>query len=80
VAYILEYPLLYLYGALATLAVLISEWFKLYLVLAPFGTPITYGVMGGIIILIGLVKLVRFLHHYPVPTGEPASLEESHGG
>jgi len=79
-AYILEYPLLYLYGALAALSVLISEWFKFHVGLAPFGTPITYGVMGGIIVLIGLFKLVRFLHHYPVPTGEPASLEESHGG
>lgn len=79
-AFMLEYPLLYLYGALAALSVLISEWLKLHAALLPFGTPITYGVMGGIIVLIGLVKLVRFLHHYPVPTGEPATVEVSHAG
>jgi len=68
-AYLMKYPRLYLIGMLIWLAVFINE--LLYdLIDYRIRWLLSYGIIGGIIFLIGLVIFIRFLKKYPLPKRE----------
>ena len=64
-AYLMKYPRLYLIGMLIWLAIFINE-----LLYDPIDYRIrwllSYGIIGGIIFIIGLVIFIRFLKKYPL--------------
>lgn len=66
-AYFLDFAGLYLYGVLIALAPLIGEGLYVYLGVPHHGYPVTFGLTAGLLILVGLVKLVKLLHTYPQP-------------
>jgi hypothetical protein len=63
----LEFPALYLYGVLIALAPLIGELLYVNLDVPHHGYPISFGLTAGLLILVGLVKLVKLLRAYPRP-------------
>ncbi len=65
-AYLLDYPLLFLYGLLLFTALPIGEWLYLYHNASHHGLPITFGSVTAIIFLIGLVKFILFLKNNPL--------------
>lgn len=70
-AYMLDFPRLLLIGVLIGASVVVHE--VLYVTVVPDRVPanlIAYGTAGGVITLIGIVLLVRFLRSYPMPVGE----------
>lgn len=72
-AYLLDFPRLYLYGALLFVATPMGEWLYLYHGAAHHGYPIAFGITAGIMIVTGLVIFVRLLINNPVaemPEGE----------
>ena len=66
-AYFLEFPALYLYGVLIALAPLIGEVLYVNLDVPHHGYPISFGLTAGLLLLVGLVKLVKLLRSYPRP-------------
>lgn len=77
VAYFLEFPHLYTYGALLALSPLAGEWLWVSMNVPHHGYPVTFGLSAAIIILAGLVKFVRLLRANPVPTEGSSSDEAS---
>jgi hypothetical protein len=69
IAYLMKYPRLYLIGILIWLAIFINE-----LLYDPLDYRIrwllSFGVMGCIILIMGLVIFIRFLKKYPLPKEE----------
>jgi len=65
-AHQLDLPRLYGYGALAGLAAPIGELLYRHAGARHHGWPITFGIAGGVILLIGLCMFIRFLRAYPV--------------
>jgi hypothetical protein len=69
IAYLMKYPRLYLIGIFIWLAIFINE-----ILYDPLDYRIrwllSYGLIGGIIFIIGLVIFIRFLKKYPMPKGE----------
>ena len=65
-AYFLDLPRLYGYGVLVGLAAPIGELLHRSAGASHHGWPITFGVAGAVILLIGLCLLIRFLRAYPV--------------
>ncbi|NVM37075.1 MAG: hypothetical protein HWN81_15870 [Candidatus Lokiarchaeota archaeon] len=69
IAYLMKYPRLYLIAILIWLAIFINE-----LLYDPIDYRIrwllSYGILGGIIFLMGLVIFIRFLKKYPLPKEE----------
>ncbi|MFX1431334.1 MAG: hypothetical protein ACFFCY_14305 [Promethearchaeota archaeon] len=69
IAYLMKYPRLYLIGILIWLAIFINE-----LLYDPLDYRIrwflSFGVIGCIILIIGLVIFIRFLKKYPLPKEE----------
>jgi hypothetical protein len=68
-AYFIQYPRFYLYGLLVGISFFLTDLFYIF-VPEPFDTLIVYGLISGIIIMIGIVLLIRFLKKYPVPKEE----------
>lgn len=66
-AWFLNFPALYLYGLLIALAFLVGEGLYLYLGIPHHGYPVTFGSTAGLLILVGLFKLLRLLRAYPLP-------------
>jgi uncharacterized membrane protein len=66
-AYFLNFPWLYLYGALTALSPLVGEALYIYVQAPHHGFPITFGFTAGVAILVGLVKFIRLLRAYPLP-------------
>jgi len=70
-AYLMKYPRLYLIGMLIWFAIFINE-----LLYDPIDYRIrwllSYGIMGSIIFIIGLVIFIGFLKKYPLPKEEMA--------
>lgn len=67
--YLMKYPRLYLIGLLIWLAIFINE--LLYDAIDyRIRWLLSYGIMGGIIFLIGLIIFIQFLKKYPIPRGE----------
>jgi hypothetical protein len=65
--YLLDYPLIFLYGLLLFAALPIGEWLSLSHNAPHHGLPITFGTVTAIIFLIGLVKFILFLKNNPLP-------------
>lgn len=65
-AHLLDLPRLYAYGILVGLAAPVGELLYRNAGATHHGWPITFGVAGGVILLIGLCLLVRFLRTCPV--------------
>jgi hypothetical protein len=74
-AYYLEFPHLYIYGALLALSPLVGEWLWVNMNVPHHGYPVTFGATAAIIILAGLVKFVRLLRENPVPVAVSSSEE-----
>ena len=68
-AYLMKYPRLYLIGVFIWLAIFINE--LLYdSIDYRIRWLLSYGIMGGIIFLMGLIIFIRFLKKYPLPKEE----------
>lgn len=72
-AYFLNFSRLYIYGILLALSPLVGEWLYRVFRVPHHGFPITFGLIAVTIILIGLVKFIRFLHDHPLPAEDSAS-------
>jgi hypothetical protein len=66
-AFFLDFYRLYLYGLLAALAPVIGEWLWKNGYATHHGWPYTFGVVSGIMILVGLFIFFRLLLNNPVP-------------
>ena len=69
-AYFLDFPRLYIYGLLGVFAPLIGEWLYQNAGASHHGFPIVFGMLGGVMILVGMVTFVRFMQNNPLPAGE----------
>jgi hypothetical protein len=69
-AYYLNFNRLYVYGFLIGLAPLVGEWLWTRGYVTHHGFPITFGIVSGIMILVGLAIFVSFLHDNPVHNEE----------
>lgn len=72
--YLLEYPRLYLYGALLMIAPLVGEWLYREHGFSHHGIPIAYGTLAGIMVLIGMGLFIHLLRSNP-----PLEIEETDG-
>jgi len=68
-AYLLDFPRLYLYGIFFAASIVLVEFSYNY-VGANYDNLIGFGLFGGIITIIGLAYLYRFLKKYPLPNQE----------
>lgn len=66
-AYFLDFNRLYIYGLLLGLSPLVGEWLWTQGYAAHHGFPLTFGIVTGIMILVGLVVFLRLLRDNPVP-------------
>jgi hypothetical protein len=66
IAYLMKFPRLYLIGMLIWLAIFINELLYDFLDYR-IRWLLSYGVMGGIIFLMGSIIFIRFLQKYPKP-------------
>jgi len=78
-AHFLDFPHLYIYGALAALSPLAGEWLWRNMSVPHHGFPVTFGATAAIIITVGLVKFARHLRDNPIPEGESSSEEVRDG-
>jgi hypothetical protein len=67
VAYMLEFPRLFIYGILAAFAIQIGEFLYQNFQFSHHGFPAVFGTMSAALILIGLAIMVRILVKYPLP-------------
>ena len=68
-AYILDFPRLYLYGTFFAASILLVEFSYNY-VGSSYDNLIGFGLFGGIITIIGLIYLLRFIKKHPLPNEE----------
>jgi hypothetical protein len=68
-AYFIQYPRFYLYGILVGISFFLSDIFSIF-ILEPFDTLIVFSLISGVIIIIGIVLLIKFLQKYPLPKEE----------
>jgi hypothetical protein len=66
-AYFLDFPRLYLYGALLALCFPVGEVLFRYAGVAHHGWPITFGVSAVTMLLIGVTLFAQFVRKYPSP-------------
>lgn len=64
-AYFLDFPRLYLYGALLALSLPIGEVLFRYAGVAHHGWPATFGASAAVMLLIGVTLFTRFVRKYP---------------
>jgi len=69
VAYFLQFSRLYVYALLLGCAFFLADISSL-IVPIPFNFLLSYLLLGGIIILVGITYLIRFLKKYPLPKEE----------
>jgi hypothetical protein len=67
-----DFPRLYVYGLLLFLAPLMGEWMSVNHGVAHHGFPIVFGLLSGLMILIGLALFVRVLLNDPPQSDEAA--------
>ncbi|MFX1463415.1 MAG: hypothetical protein ACFFBF_10290 [Promethearchaeota archaeon] len=70
-AYFLQYSRFYLSGLLVGLSFFLSDVFSIFIP-EPFDTLIVYSLISGIIIIMGIVFLIKFLRKYPLSKEEMA--------
>jgi len=68
-AYFFDFNRLYLYGWFFAASILLVELSRPYVGIT-YDNVIGFGVFGGIIVLIGIAYLIRFLQKYSLPTEE----------
>ncbi|MFW9828437.1 MAG: hypothetical protein ACFFEY_12675 [Candidatus Thorarchaeota archaeon] len=68
-AYFLQYPKLYFIAILVGLSFFFSDIFSFF-IQEPFDTITSFGIVSGIIILLGTVSLVKFVRKYPLSKEE----------
>jgi len=68
-AYFIQYPRFYLYGILVGISFFLSDLFSIFIP-EPFDTLIVFSLISGIIILMGIMYLVKFLQKYPLSKKE----------
>ena len=68
-AFFLDFNRLYVYGWFFALSIVIVEISRPY-VSSTFDNIIGFGIFGGIILLIGIAYLIRFIQKYPLQTEE----------
>ena len=66
-AYFLDLPRLILYGFLAGLSPAIGQVLYKTMGASHHGFPITFGISGSLMIIIGLFLFMQFLQKYPLP-------------
>jgi len=71
VAYILHYPRLYFYAILFGISFFLSELLAIF-ISEPFDTLITFSIIAGIVIFLGVIFLIKFVRKYPLPKEEMA--------
>ena len=69
-AYMLEYPRLYLYGIICSLATLIGEFLYTRYQVPHHGLPLTFGVISGALISIGVITVWRIYKNNPATAQE----------
>jgi hypothetical protein len=69
--YLLDLSRLYLYGLLAGIAPPIGEWLWSRGLVSHHGYPLTFGVVSGVMIVVGLALFARLLRSYPAPEDLP---------
>jgi len=65
-AYFIHYTRLYITAILFGISFFLSELFAL-IIPEPFDVLLTFSLVGGIIILIGVIFLIKFIRKYPLP-------------
>ncbi len=70
-AYFLKYPRFYFTGLLVGVSFFLSDLFSIFIP-EPFDTLIVFGLLSGIIIIMGIVFLIKFLRKYPLSKEEMA--------
>jgi hypothetical protein len=75
----LNFPRLYLYGALIALSPLVGEGLYIYAKTPHHGYPIAFGFTAGVAILVGVIKFVQLLRAYPFPPETSPSEGRSDG-
>ncbi len=68
-AYFLQFPRFYLYGLLVGLSFFLSDVFSIFIP-SPFDTLIVFSLISGIMIIMGIVFLIKFLRKYPLSKEE----------
>ena len=70
VAYLLQFNRLYVIAILTGLSFFLDEIFALLTIPEPFDSLLAFGIISIIIISIGIVVFIQFLHKYPLPKEE----------
>lgn len=70
-AYFIQYPRFYLYGILVGISFFLSDLFSIFIP-EPFDALIVFSLISGIIILMGIIYLIKFLRKYPLSKEEMA--------
>jgi hypothetical protein len=68
--YLVETPRFFLYGVLAAAAAMIGEYLYRNHAFTHHGFPVTFGVLAGVQILVGMFLLLQIFHKYPLPDPE----------
>jgi hypothetical protein len=69
-AYFLDISRLYVYGLMLWLIPLVGEWLWRQGYATHHGYPISFGVISGAMIIVGLVIFIRLLRNNPLPREE----------
>lgn len=66
VAYYMDFPRLYIYAVLGGVGFFLTDISDLFIG-SPFSLIITFGLIGGSILVTGFVFLIKFVRKYPLP-------------
>lgn len=77
--YMLDFPVLYLYGVLITLAVPCGEWLYQNVGASHHGYPVVFGAMCLLMLARGLHKFITLVRDNPIELEEGAVQELNHG-
>lgn len=69
VAYLIQYPRFYITAILFGTGIFLSEYLTLYIVY-PLSNAVSFSIVGGIVILLGLYYLMKFIKKYPLTEKE----------
>lgn len=79
-AWVLDFPLLYLYGVLMGIAPVIGEWLRRSVGVRD-GIPLAFGIVAAFVFAMGIARFVRFLKSHPLlePESDDEAGEVHHG-
>jgi hypothetical protein len=66
-AYMVEYPKLFLYGVICSLAIWIGEILSNQYQIPHHGLPLTFGIISGAFVLIGVFTIWKIYKNNPIP-------------